>query len=98
MYELLSAGFDNYEISNFAKPGNECIHNLAYWEIKPYIGLGPAAVSTVPVNGEAVRISHGKIGEYIEGAKNRWSMERETINPGDFLFEHLVGSDLKDFH
>ena len=46
--ELLSAaGYAQYEISNHAKPGRECRHNLAYWEGADYLGLGPSAWSTV---------------------------------------------------
>jgi oxygen-independent coproporphyrinogen-3 oxidase len=41
--ELEKAGFVHYEISNFARPGFECKHNLNYWANKPYIGVGPAA-------------------------------------------------------
>lgn len=44
---LGAAGYRQYEISNFAKPGRECAHNIAYWEGKDYIGLGPSACSTV---------------------------------------------------
>ena len=44
---LGAAGYRQYEISNFAKPGHECAHNIAYWEGKDYIGLGPSACSTV---------------------------------------------------
>jgi oxygen-independent coproporphyrinogen-3 oxidase len=44
---LAAAGYRQYEISNFAKPGRECRHNIAYWEGKDYIGLGPSACSTV---------------------------------------------------
>ena len=52
MYELAietlsAAGYRQYEVSNFAKPGRECAHNIAYWEGKDYIGLGPSACSTV---------------------------------------------------
>jgi oxygen-independent coproporphyrinogen-3 oxidase len=43
---LESAGFSQYEISNFAKPGYECLHNLAYWQGHAYLGLGPSAFST----------------------------------------------------
>ena len=38
-------GFSQYEISNFAKPGGKSRHNLKYWTLEPYIGLGPAAHS-----------------------------------------------------
>ena len=43
--ELSRMGFAQYEISNFAKPGEECRHNLKYWQAEDYIGFGPAAHS-----------------------------------------------------
>ncbi len=50
MYEwtierLEQAGLAQYEVSNFAKPGFECRHNLGYWANRPYVGIGPAAAS-----------------------------------------------------
>ncbi len=42
---LKRAGYHHYEISNFAKPGFEAVHNSAYWRRVPYIGLGPGAHS-----------------------------------------------------
>lgn len=42
---LTSHGFNQYEVSNFAKDGFECQHNLAYWTHKNYLGLGPSAHS-----------------------------------------------------
>ena len=44
---LSRAGYDWYEVSNFALPGRKARHNLAYWRARPYLGLGPGAVSTV---------------------------------------------------
>ncbi len=44
---LRAAGYPPYEISNYARPGRECRHNLAYWEGADYLGLGPSAWSTV---------------------------------------------------
>ena len=47
--ELLEeAGLPRYEISNFARPGGQCRHNLKYWRCQPYLGLGPAAHSYLP--------------------------------------------------
>lgn len=42
---LRQAGYHHYEISNFARPGFEAVHNSAYWRRVPYIGLGPGAHS-----------------------------------------------------
>lgn len=44
---LARAGYDWYEVSNFALAGRRARHNLAYWRTRPYLGLGPGAVSTV---------------------------------------------------
>lgn len=43
--KLSSAGFEQYEISNFAKNGFECRHNLKYWRCEEYFGIGPSAHS-----------------------------------------------------
>jgi oxygen-independent coproporphyrinogen-3 oxidase len=50
MYEwvierLGQAGLEQYEISNFSRPGFECRHNLGYWANRPYVGIGPGAAS-----------------------------------------------------
>ena len=42
---LAGAGYHHYEISNFAQPGCEALHNSAYWRHVPYVGLGPGAHS-----------------------------------------------------
>ncbi len=44
---LTEAGYRHYEVSNFARPGAECRHNLRYWRCQPWLGLGPAAHSYV---------------------------------------------------
>lgn len=45
MESLAQAGYDHYEISNFAKPGKYAVHNTNYWKGKHYLGLGPSAHS-----------------------------------------------------
>ena len=50
MYEaaclaLAEAGYEHYEISNWAKPGHRSVHNMGYWEGRPYLGLGAGSHS-----------------------------------------------------
>lgn len=44
---LSAAGYEAYEVSNFSSSGQQCLHNLNYWENGPYLGLGPSAVSKI---------------------------------------------------
>jgi oxygen-independent coproporphyrinogen III oxidase len=47
-HELLTgAGFEHYEVSNYARPGFRSLHNQGYWRGEDYLGIGPSAVSTV---------------------------------------------------
>jgi oxygen-independent coproporphyrinogen-3 oxidase len=49
---LEPAGYDHYEISNWARPGRQCRHNLTYWRNGFWLGLGAGAHSHLPENGE----------------------------------------------
>lgn len=64
--KLAAAGYDRYEISNYAKPGRECRHNCIYWERGEYLGLGCAAHSLM--NG--VRFENPRLlEEYLGGTR-----------------------------
>jgi len=44
---LTRGGYSHYEVSNYALPGREAVHNRAYWARRPYLGLGPSAHSAL---------------------------------------------------
>lgn len=48
---LAAAGLQAYEVSNYARLGHECRHNLGYWRYEDYVGIGPGAHGRVSVNG-----------------------------------------------
>lgn len=85
MYELAirvltDAGFDHYEISNFARSFGRCEHNLAYWRNGPYVGLGPAAAAFL--DGERTR-NVADTEEYVRRitAGDCPVIERERLDP-----------------
>ena len=51
---LGAAGFERYEISNYARPGEESRHNTAYWQNRFYLGLGPGAAGHYPAAGHLI--------------------------------------------
>lgn len=68
MFEILCdktacAGYEHYEISNFSKPGFHSRHNSSYWNLTPYLGLGPGAHS---FDGKIRRYNPGNLKLYIE--------------------------------
>jgi len=88
--QLEAQGYRNYEVANFARQGQECLHNLRYWRLEPYLGVGPGAVSTLPgAGGEVLRLYHAEnIPAYLAG--NPWGLRQETIRPKEFLLETLM--------
>lgn len=63
------AGFEHYEVSNFARPGRRSVHNSAYWTGEPYIALGPGAHSSYP-----------PVRRWNERS---WGMYRERVERGE---------------
>lgn len=81
---LRRAGYKRYEVSNFALEGKECLHNIHYWEMDPYIGCGPGAVSTIPAGAIAYRYAVKKrIGKELK-------IEREEVGEDSFLLEYIM--------
>ncbi|HAT4245617.1 TPA: oxygen-independent coproporphyrinogen III oxidase [Clostridium perfringens] len=70
-------GFNQYEISNYAKEGKECRHNLAYWNMDNWIGVGSAAASYI--NGKRIK-NISSVEEYINSIKDKGEAVEEIIN------------------
>ncbi len=74
--DLIDAGYEHYEISNFCKPGHQAVHNSSYWHGVPYLGLGAAAHS---YNGSTRRewnvASLTKYVESIESGRRDYGFE-----------------------
>lgn len=89
---LESRGYRNYEISSFARSGRECRHNLRYWRLEPYLGVGAGAVSTLPGReGEVLRLANPEsLSRYLQGSGATWNLEVERVSPREFLFETLM--------
>jgi oxygen-independent coproporphyrinogen-3 oxidase len=84
---LQSAGYDHYEISNFAKPGFECRHNITYWKQYEYIGVGAGAHSFL--GGKRFHNSSG-IKLYIKGIEENNITEDEiTLTLNDEISEYM---------
>ncbi|MBN2766787.1 MAG: radical SAM family heme chaperone HemW [Paludibacteraceae bacterium] len=86
MYELLidktaQAGYEAYEISNFAKPGFRSRHNSAYWKLTPFIGLGPSAHS---FDGNSRQWNIASTRKYIDAiAHNNIFFEKEALSDNE---------------
>ncbi|WP_102406866.1 radical SAM family heme chaperone HemW [Parabacteroides bouchesdurhonensis] len=76
--KLTSAGYQHYEISNFAKTGYISRHNSSYWTGKKYLGIGPSAHS---YNGIEREWNISSLPQYIEGINNRTpNTEKEVLD------------------
>ncbi len=81
--ELLEeAGYRRYEISNYARPGFECIHNLGYWTGVPYLGFGASAAS---FTGRR-RFKNASDLKYLFHKKE----EEETLSDAELMSEYMI--------
>ena len=96
--KLHHAGLEQYEISNFARPGFECRHNIGYWTQKPYIGLGLSAASMLIVKQEQDGLtclrqnnpSDPTAYTNMISSSDFSSVSTETVLPKDSRFETMM--------
>ncbi len=85
---LQESGFEQYEISNFAKYQKYSLHNSAYWQRRPYLGIGPSAHS---YNGTSRQYNVSNNAKYLEEIQNKaLPMTQEILTPKDQVNEYLL--------
>lgn len=90
MEQLKEAGFEHYEISNFAKPGSYSKHNSNYWEGISYLGIGPSAHS---FNGESRQWNISNNAKYIDQIQNgKIPSEIEVLTKENRINEYIMTS------
>jgi oxygen-independent coproporphyrinogen-3 oxidase len=103
---LEDAGYRHYEISNYARPGFESVHNRAYWLGKDYLGIGPSAVSTLGMQRwQNVCDYRAYINRVLSGESTSTTSENlthemkrtERIALGLRTRDGISASELKDF-
>lgn len=90
---LATHGYAQYEISNFARPGYACRHNLGYWQRVPYYGFGASAASFVSsATGGVRRTNPASIRSYIEMVNaHSWELRDTTpLTEEDARYETLM--------
>lgn len=95
---LTELGFTRYEVSNYARPGQESRHNLAYWHNRLYLGLGPGAAGHYPVGEEdssllSRRWTNPHLHEWLAGE----GPEVQPVDAPEFVTDALfMGLRLRD--
>ncbi|MEH3113981.1 radical SAM family heme chaperone HemW [Pedobacter terrae] len=90
MQNLVNAGFEHYEISNFAKPGHYAVHNTNYWKGADYIGIGPSAHG---FNGQNRHMNPANNALYMETlGHNKLPEMVEELSLNDKFNEYIMTS------
>jgi oxygen-independent coproporphyrinogen-3 oxidase len=88
MQWLRNAGYEHYEVSNFARPGFRSRHNSSYWKGQPYLGLGPSAHS---FNGSERQWNIANNQQYIAAIQQaKVPFEKEVLSEKEVLNEYLM--------
>ena len=100
---LVEAGYEHYEVSNYAMPGHRARHNSAYWSMVPYLGIGAGSHGFVPPVRWANTARFDEYIEHVESGRDPIAF-RERLDPRTLSFERVMtglrrldkGVDLRD--
>lgn len=87
---LKAAGYDQYEVSAYAKPGQQCQHNLNYWQFGDYLGIGCGAHGKVTYNGTIIRTEKIKHPRGYMDLQQDYLYRSNQVNDEDVPFEYFM--------
>lgn len=76
---LAEAGLERYEVASYARPGQRCLHNIAYWTGKPYLGLGRSAAGMLDMDTAREMCNLGTHPFYTSGANPPSAMDEGRV-------------------
>ena len=107
---MAAAGYEHYEISNWARPGRRCRHNLVYWQHREYLGLGAGAHSYLDGTRFGMVLLPKRYGELVDESaaaadgRMRHIATAESIAPETAMADALIlglrlidGVDVREF-
>lgn len=87
---LKAAGYEQYEVSAYAKPGQQCQHNLNYWQFGDYLGIGCGAHGKVTYNGTIIRTEKIKHPRGYMDLQQDYLYRSNQVNDEDVPFEYFM--------
>ncbi len=92
--ELAANGYENYEISAFARKGCQCLHNLNYWQFGDYLGIGAGAHGKLTFHDRVIRQARHKHPEtYMRGVSTGNPLSQEqNLTRRDLGFEFMMNA------
>ena len=90
---LCGAGYEQYEVSNFCRRGCECLHNLAYWNLESYAGIGAGATGTFYRKDVSARFTNTRD---IEAYTRFWKSKK--IDADDLRSRIFLSDDFRTAH
>ncbi|WP_417276846.1 radical SAM family heme chaperone HemW [Castellaniella sp.] len=91
-----AAGFNRYEVSAYARPGEICQHNLNYWQFGDYLGIGPGAHSKISFQNRIIRQARARMPDawmrLAEARTGKHIVEERTLKHEDLGFEFMLNA------
>lgn len=93
-HEILAHGLEQYEVSAYALPDKQCVHNINYWEFGDYLGIGAGAHSKITDVDKGIIVRHSNVKhpkDYLDVSKSFIENEK-VLTPSEIIFEFMLNA------